>query len=265
MSESRSQNSFNHFSRSKYKGENMIAIVSQNHGSGKTWMSISLAQILSSMHKKILLFDGASGINNIKNQLGLNALPDLDKVIYGTSSLNQIISSYNKGHFDIILNNHDSANLSTMSIGSMQIFGEDLNIIAQNYDNVILDLDVNINKTSNVLAEMAKNIIIICNDNIASIADSYELIRQFHQRAPHSQISIIINQSNNYTEGQRAYNSLLQACKTYMDLSLPLLGIIREDTRVRDSIRSQSTIINRYPYSEAAIDLINIAKRIEEK
>ena len=41
-----------------------------------------------------------------------------------------------------------------------------------------------------------------------------------------------------------------------------LLGIIRRDTRVRDSIRNQSTIINRYPTSEAATDVMNIVGRL---
>lgn len=47
-----------------------------------------------------------------------------------------------------------------------------------------------------------------------------------------------------------------------MKISPELLGIIRRDTRVRDSIRNQAPLISRYPTSEAAEDVIAIAGKL---
>ena len=41
-----------------------------------------------------------------------------------------------------------------------------------------------------------------------------------------------------------------------------LLGVIRRDTRVRDAIRNHVLLLNRYPNSEAAEDVMNIAKKL---
>lgn len=79
---------------------------------------------------------------------------------------------------------------------------------------------------------------------------------------PKSDINIVINQANSLREGQRTFDTLLKACNNFLKINPPLLGIVRRDTRVRDSIRNQSSIINRYPTSEAAEDVIAIAKRL---
>ncbi len=247
---------------SAYKGENMIAIVSGEHGCGKTCLAISLAQVLSGFRRKILLFDAAKGINNVKLQLGLHQAQDLDKVIYGGKSLNQIIISYQKGHFDVILGNAASSCLSTMSQGSLQIFGEDLNIVAQNYDITILDIDSKEPKMTDALAGMAKSVIVLSTDKVSSLTESYELVRHFVKCYPQSQINIVINYANSQKEGERAYNALKSTCIKNLGVTPKLLGIIRQDARVRDSIRAQSTIINRYPQSEAALDMVDVGKRI---
>ncbi len=247
---------------SYYKGKNMIAVMSGRHGSGKTWLAVSLAQVLSAMKQKVLLFDGSGGINNIKKQLGLDDCPDLDKVIYQGDCLNQIITCYNKGHFDLILSNPSSSGLATMSIGCLQIFGDDLNIISQEYDKVILDIDVNDNDAAHVLAGMSKSVIVVCGNSVASMTESYQIIRDFYTRYPQTDIKVLINQADNYTEGQRTFAGLASTCQRFLNYTPKLLGIVREDTRVRDAIRNQTTVINRYPQSEASLDVIAVAKEI---
>lgn len=248
--------------KSSFKGENIIAIMSAQHGCGKTWFAISLAQVLGALKQKVLLFDASGGLNNIKNQLGLGDFPDLDKVVYGGESLNQITVTYNKGHFDVILGNYASSGLATMSIGGLQIFSDDLNIVSQNYDMTILDIDSTAADASKVLSYMSKSIIVICNDTISSITESYKLIRDLYAHCPHSVIGVVINQVNDYIDGKRAYASLSEACNHFLNEKPLLLGVIHDDTRVRDSIRSQSTIINRYPSSEASEDVMLIAREI---
>ena len=49
-------------------------------------------------------------------------------------------------------------------------------------------------------------------------------------------------------------------------LTIPnLLGIIRFDTRVRDTIRNKELHLTRYPTSEAAVDICHIASKLIEE
>jgi flagellar biosynthesis protein FlhG len=72
-------------------------------------------------------------------------------------------------------------------------------------------------------------------------------------------VSIVANQAANPIEGERTYKTLLKACENFLRLTPPLAGIIRQDPRVKDSIRSQSPILTRSPNTEAAQDVEKIA------
>ncbi len=247
---------------SALKGKNMIAVISGRRGSGKTWFAITLAQALSLLKQKVLLFDGDCGLNNIKIQLGLGAVNDLNLVMSGEKSLNQVVFDYEKGHFALAVGNPGASGLSTLSVGRLQILGEDLNILSQNYHRTILDMQAGLSNSTKVLAGMSKSAIVICTDNPQSVTDSYDLIKTLTMSYPATSLYLVINQVNDINSGLRTYGILDKACREFLKKSLPLLGVIRHDTRVRDSIRNQTTIINRYPQSEAALDVISIAKRI---
>ena len=249
---------------SSLKGKNMIAVISGRRGIGKTWFAVSLAHALSLFKQKVLLFDGDCGLNNIKIQLGLNAVYDLNAVISGRCSLNQVVFNYDKGRFDIAAGNPGGAGLSTVSVGRLQILGDDLNILAQNYDKTILDMGAGMSNASKVLTGMSASAVMLCTDEPRSVTDIYSLIKLFAGRYPKTALKIVINQVNNINDGLRTYAMLEKACREFLNILPPLLGVIRQDTRVRESIRNQSTIISRYPQSEAALDIMTIAKRILE-
>lgn len=248
--------------KSSRKGRNMIAIASGKGGVGKTWFSITLTHALSTLRQKALLFDGDLGLANIDIQLGLMVKNDLGNVVSGAMSLNQIIHHYEKGRFDVIAGRSGSAGLASMPVGRLQILGEDLSLIANNYNKVILDMGAGVEKPVRILSGMAEKIIVVCTDEPTSLTDAYAFIKIMTMQYPKSDISLVINQANSIREGQRTYETLLKACNNFLKINPPLLGIIRRDTRVRDSIRNQTSIINRYPTSEAAEDVIAIAKRL---
>ena len=244
------------------RGKNMLAVVSGTQSCGKTFFAINLAQALGMLKKHALLFDADNGLYNTKKQLGLNLVKDLDSVVYGRESLNQIVYSYDKGHFDLICSNPDSSALLTMSVGRLQILSDDLDILAQNYEKVILDISAGMTNPSKVFGGIAQSAIMICAPIASAIAENYELMRMIASHFPKTKINIVINKVNSFEEGERTYDVISKMCTTFLESTPPLLGIVRNDTRVRDSIKNQSTILNRYPESEAARDIVSIAKRI---
>lgn len=248
--------------RSAKKGKNMIAVASGKGGVGKTWFSITLAHALSGFKQKTLLFDGDLGLANIDIQLGLMAKYDLGSVISGAMSLNQVIHHYDKGRFDIIAGRSGSAGLASMPIGRLQILGEDLSALSSSYDKVILDMGAGVEKPVRILSGLAEKIIVVCTDEPTSLTDAYAFIKIMTMQYSRCDINIVVNQANSIREGQRTYDTLLKACTNFLKINPPLLGIIRRDARVRDSIRNQTSIINRYPTSEAAEDVVAIAKKL---
>ena len=248
--------------RSACKGRNMIAVASGKGGVGKTWFSITLAHALSGFRQHTLLFDGDLGLANIDIQLGLMAQYDLGSVVAGNLTLNQAVHHYEKGRFDIIAGRSGSAGLASMPIGRLQVLGEDLSALSGNYDKVILDMGAGVEKPVRILSGLAEKIIVVCTDEPTSLTDAYAFIKIMNMQYSRCDINIVVNQANSLREGQRTYETLLKACTNFLKITPPLLGIVRRDTRVRDSIRNQTPILNRYPTSEAAEDVVAIARKL---
>lgn len=243
-------------------GRNMMAVASGKGGVGKTWFSITLAQALSGFKQRTLLFDGDLGLANVDIQLGLMINSDLGDVITGAKTINQVVTHSDKGHFDVIAGRSGSAGLASMPIGRLQILGEDLSLLASNYDKIILDMGAGVEKPVRILSGMAEQIIVLCTDEPTSLTDAYAFIKIMTLQYPDSKISVVVNQANSLREGQRTYDTLFKACQNFLKITPPLLGIVRRDTRVRDSIRNQAPLISRYPTSEAAADVIAIARKL---
>ena len=243
-------------------GRNMIAVASGKGGVGKTWFSITLSQALAGYKQRVLLFDGDLGLANVDIQLGLMVEHDLGDVISGEKTLNQVVTHSDKGRFDVIAGRSGSAGLSSMPIGRLQILGEDLNLVSTNYDKVILDMGAGVEKPIRILSILAQKIIVLCTDEPTSLTDAYAFIKLMSMQYPKCLINIVVNQANSIKEGQRTYETMAKACRNFLNINPPLLGIIRRDTRVRDSIRYQGPLISRYPTSEAAEDVVSIAKKL---
>ena len=241
---------------------NMIAIASGKGGVGKTWFTITLAHALSGLKQKVLFFDGDLGLANVDIQLGLAVTHDLDCVVSGNTTLNQMVRYSDKAKIDVIAGRGGAPGLSSVPSGRLQILAEDLSLLASNYDQVLLDMGSGADNSVRTFAGISGHVIIICTDEPTSITEAYALIKVLSLQYPRCQISIVVNQAVSIQEGQQTYDILRKASETFLKISPPLLGIVHRDTRIRDAIRNQMPLILRYPTSEAATDVINIARRL---
>ncbi|MBH89015.1 MAG: cobyrinic acid a,c-diamide synthase [Magnetovibrio sp.] len=246
-------------------GQNMVAIASGKGGVGKTWLAITLTHALAKQKLRTLLFDGDLGLANLDIQLGLMPKHDLGSVIAGRLTLNQAVLTYEEGNFDIIAGRSGSGGLANVPVSRLQILGDDLNLLAAAYDKVIIDLGAGVERTVRQLAQSVGTCIVVATDEPTSLTDAYAFIKVTHVERPGEDIRIVINMANSTREGERTYNTLLKACEGFLKISPPLIGVIRRDNKVRESIKSQSSILTRFPNTEATTDVERIAEKLKER
>jgi flagellar biosynthesis protein FlhG len=245
-------------------GQNMIAIASGKGGVGKTWLAITLTHALAQQKLRALLFDGDLGLANLDIQLGLMPKHDLGSVIAGRLTLNQAVLTYEEGNFDIIAGRSGSGGLANVPASRLQILGDDLNLLAAAYDKVIIDLGAGVERTVRQLTQSVGTCLVVATDEPTSLTDAYAFIKVTHMERPGADIRIVINMANSTREGERTYNTLLKACEGFLKISPPLIGVIRRDNRVREAIKSQSSILTKFPNTEAATDVERISERLKE-
>ena len=239
----------------------IIAVASGKGGVGKTWFSVTLSHALSRMDRRALLFDGDLGLANVDIQLGLAPKHDLSSVIAGKLTLPQAVTNFDAGGFDILAGRSGANNLSSVPIPKLKSLRNDLRSLAARYDSVIIDLSAGVDRTVQNLATLAGTILVVTTDEPTSLTDAYAFIKLALRGNPDTDIRIVVNMAETRNSGQTTYETLLNACKNFLQAEPPLAGIIRRDQQVRDSIRHQTGLLTRHPTADAANDVEAIAKQ----
>ena len=243
----------------------LIAICSGTKGIGKTWLCANLSHALGLSKQKVLFFDADCGIENVAYQLDIDFNQSYNNMLNGSVTINNMVYRYDKGSFDIIGANSEANILASAPVGRVQVLTQDLFYLSKFYDYTFIDCSDDDIKNANSFFNVAKIIVLIVNANPKSSEGAYKKIEKLKKINPYADIKIVINRAMSYNEGTQVYKSLLQAAQTYIKVDLSLLGIIRQDTRIRDSVLNKSLLINRYPASEGAEDVIKIAQKILEE
>jgi flagellar biosynthesis protein FlhG len=245
------------------QGKNVIAVASGKGGVGKTWFSVSLTHALAKSGKKVLLFDGDLGLANVDVQLGLMPKRDLNDVIRGRLSLDKVVQRYEEGGFDIIAGRSGQASLSALPSQRLAMLRDQLLDLAKDYDAIVIDLGAGVDRTVRMMSASALRTLVVTTDEPTSLTDAYAFIKLGAAAGMSKRVSIVANQASNILEGEKTYKTLLKACENFLRLTPPLAGIIRQDPRVKDCIRSQTPILTRSPNTEAALDVEKIALYVD--
>lgn len=241
--------------------DNVIAITSGVGSMGKTWFSLTLSHAMNTLSKNILLVDCDNGVLNMGFQLGLENKPDLSSVVHDELTVCQARVPLNRKKFDVLNGKTGSFLLENMPIGRLQVLHEDLQIIANNYDYVLFDAPPSELIMQHLIAKSAM-LILVCTNDPSNLVATYNYLKDIVLQKQYKSLQIVVNYANSYEEGLQTYGIIRRACEQYIKETPKLLGVVRRDTRVRDAIRNHVLLLNRYPNSEAAEDVMQIAHNI---
>ncbi len=243
-------------------GAKTIAIASGKGGVGKTWFAITLAHALAIAGQRVLLFDGDLGLANVDIQLGLMPDQDLGDVLAGRLALHEVTLRFDAGGFDVIAGRSGSGRLAAVPPTRLYQLREELQAISASYDCILLDLGAGVERTVRQLVRAAGKIIVVTTDEPTALTDAYAFIKLSQLDRPDGKIAIVINMASSRRDGERTYHALRKACEGFLRISPPLLGIVRRDGRVRETIRNQSSLLTRYPNTDAALDVGAVARSL---
>lgn len=247
------------------RAENIIAVASGKGGVGKTWFSITLAHLFARAGRRTLLFDGDIGLANVDVQLGISPQYDLGSVFAGQRLMKDAITHYEPGKFDILAGRSGSTSMASLGANRMQPAIEQLVALADQYDYVIIDLGAGIEQHVQVMSAIASRVLVVLTDEPTSLTDAYAFIKLCITRDNPPAVQIVVNQAASQKEGEAAYAALNRATENFLKFSPPLIGVVRKDNKVKDAIRSQSSIIEKAPHTTAASDVAAISIKLMTK
>ncbi|MGB0935025.1 MAG: AAA family ATPase [Alphaproteobacteria bacterium] len=244
---------------------NIVLVSSGKGGVGKTWFSITFSQALASLGKKVLTLDGDLGLANIDIQLGLMPENDLGSFISGDVPLDQCITRFDEGGFDIIAGRSGTGQLAAMTPPQLYELSRSVYDMADQYDTFLIDLGSGIGPMEKHVSSMASHCLLIVTEDPTSMTDAYAFLKVMRSAVPGFKASVVINKATSELAGERTFKTLQNVSKNFLSYEPELMGIIAQDSKVNDAIRSQSPILTRHPNGDAATAVIDIAKRFVKR
>ena len=248
----------------KKQNRNIYAVISGAENIGASWLSLTIAHTLNKQNNKVLVVDGVGNFSNILEYLYLQNSLFIEDYISGKKTLNQLISAYKNKDFNILTGKSGNNYIATAPLGRTQVLASDLQIIADSYDYSFIDIGNELSPNNIALCNIANEIIILCSENNTDMVKTFDIIKSINESGLNVKYSLIVNKVNSYEDGYKVYERLSSVMEKN-GLNFPnLLGIIRFDARIRDTIKNKELLLNRYPESEAALDICEIVKKIEQ-
>lgn len=248
----------------KDKKNNLFVICSGTKGVGKTWFSSVLSQSLGMLKQKVLFFDADGGMENIAFQLNLPKSDLYSKMLKNKLTLNNAVYFYSKGRFEMIYAEPQKNDLSAYPVGRCQILVSDLKAFAVNYNQVLVDCSNTNPVLKNIFLQAADCIVLLIAPDLNGNVEAYRELEHIKKISPNAKILIVVNHALSYSEGEQIFKTLLKADEQFIGVTPKLLGVVKQDGRIRDCVINKVTLFERYPVCESITGISNFAKTLIE-
>jgi flagellar biosynthesis protein FlhG len=238
----------------------VIAVTGGKGGVGKTCVAVNLAATLAAQGQRVLLLDGDLGLANADVQLGVSPRHTLEHVLDGRCTLEEAITDTPAG-FRLIPAASGVARLAGLSttehLGLVQAFSN----LALGLDVLVIDTAAGIADGVRQFCQAAQHVLVVLNDEPASLTDAYALIKVLHRTHGVGRFHILANKSIAIGSGEVLFRKLERVTSRFLDVVLEYAGEIPDDAFVRNAIRVQRCVVGAYPSSAAARAFARLAGR----
>lgn len=239
----------------------ILAITSGKGGVGKSNLAANLAIALAHHGNETIVFDADLGMANVDILMGLTPKYNLQDVLYGRKELKDIMQESYEG-VKIIPGASGLQEITGLGAQRQALLIENLQNVSEKADFLVIDTGAGIHR--NVLAFLgaAQEVIIVSTTEPTSLKDAYGILKILVNYGDQREIKTVINRVANIEDGERTFRKLQVTAEKFLNFDLKNLGCIREDKMLIKAVQEQEPLILKYPFSDAAIDIKEVAGKI---
>ncbi len=238
----------------------LVAIASGKGGVGKTFLAASLAHALARRGRRVLLVDADLGLANLDVQLAVDAPHDLGCVLAGRIPLEAAVHLHPPTGIHLLVGRSGSGALEGLPPARLHRLTAALHQLARDFHLTLLDLAAGIGPACRHFARSSREILLVTSDEPTALTDAYAFIKTIAADRP---LRLLVNGVDSHARGRETHLTLARACRRFLHRPLPLLGVVRRDPRIPQTIQQQKPLLDRFPQSPAATDILQLARRLD--
>lgn len=229
----------------------VIAVTGGKGGVGKSNLSVNMAVGLAELGKKVVLLDADLGLANIDILLGITPARNIEDVLAGRCTLEEIMVEGPKG---IKIIPAASGASSMANIGEQEQAGiiRAFSDISTDIDTLIVDTAAGISHMVTSFVRATQDVMVVVCDEPTSVTDAYALMKLLNRDCQIDRFRVVANMVRTPEEGRNLFLKLTNVTDRFLDITLQYVGAIPFDEHVRKSVQRQKSVCELYPRSKAA-------------
>lgn len=229
-----------------------ISITSGKGGVGKSTLVSNTAYYLSSLGKKVLIFDGDLGMANIDIMYGVKTQHTILDVLKGTKTLSEIIVEISRNIW-LIPGGSGIRDFNQLTSFERRALLDSVSQFPYQFDYLLIDTSPGIGDNTLYLNAAVQTPIVVITPDPASFTDSYALIKVLNQVHRVDEFSIVCNMVENAKDGMIYFNKFSDVtCKFLNGVSLKFLGSVPLDHELRQANMKQRLIMRQSANAESS-------------
>ncbi len=240
-----------------------VAITSGKGGVGKTNVVVNLGIALARLSLKVAILDADYGLGNIDILLGIEPKLDISDLLKDTAALEEIL--FEKNDLQIIPASSGMQSLAQLTEYQEILLYKELKKLEELADLLIIDTAAGISDNVISLLLSADEVYLVVSPENTSIVDAYAVVKVITELDAFKNVSVIANMVADEEEGKEVFLKISRAVKKFLNKELNYLGFIRRDARVREAIKFQEPVIEKFPDSDVSMDYLKLSQTVKER
>ncbi|MBI1972670.1 AAA family ATPase [Candidatus Woesearchaeota archaeon] len=217
----------------------LVSVSSSKGGSGKSTTSINLGVALAQLGKDVTVIDANLSTPNLSMYLGAPNLPiTLQHVLQGQAHIHEATYQHASGAkiipASISMRNFDDINLYDLRNHLPHIKSE----------FIILDGAAGIDAEAQAPIQMSDQVLVVASPELPSVADALKTVRIAQHHAKHIR-GIVLTRTGHHAD--------LKIKNVETILEHPVIGIIPEDSHIKDALVKREPVVHVFPNAPSAI------------
>ncbi|MCL2646881.1 MAG: MinD/ParA family protein [Phycisphaerales bacterium] len=239
-----------------------IAITSGKGGVGKTNLSVNLATVLASMHRRVILLDADLGLANADILCNVQPRFNLAHVVAAQRSLPEVVTKVPAG-FSLIPGASGLAKMADLTESDRRRIVTDLDSLADSSDTLIIDTGAGIGRNVLSFTSTADHVVVVTTPEPTAITDAYAVMKVLVRCGTAGKISVMVNMAKNREEARQVHERMASVARQFLKTDVTFAGYVVADLAVQQSVRKRVPFVQQFPHSAASQCIQAWANRID--
>jgi len=239
-----------------------ITVAGGKGGVGKSTVAVNLGMSLSMAGHDVMLLDADMGLANVDVLLGLAPSRHIGHLLDGHCTLVDLLLTAPHG-LRVIPAGSGARRLAQLGSAEHAAIIRAFDELVQPPKYLLVDTAAGLSDSVAMFAAAADDVVLVVCDEPASITDAYALIKVLSRDFAVRRFRMVANMVRNEGEARQLHHKLSRVSDRFLDVVIEFSGWVPHDERLRQAIKQQSAVVDRWPSSRSALAFKQLAGAVD--